>query len=244
MQSRKITIFLLIFLCIAINGCKEENKQELVTLTFNSINQNNDSISVNYEIVNGGTIYGRGKTEKNVYEKVQLPFGIYTLRFWNDLFYPRTLTKTLGENCKTEECKSNLIVKYYLGNPDLTTESTLNDDKLNLTISSINHTARIHLCFAWTPNIIDVNVQGIQTSIPKRLVNKVDKCIWLTKSLTDDQMFIEVELEKNIYNPITDDDYLRIYLVDQCYNDVWELSTENSDGSDNGIKDEFFIIKN
>jgi len=192
-----------------------------------------------------GEVYREGKTLKEGRLRISVPVNtsFYLITYnLEDQEYYSAVWKDKREMI-FEDRDINLIVKPY-GSFSIEQQGKFNvDENLVVFVEKQGHVSRVKPCVRWSNHIISVRLSGMgRSEIPSRLDGKIDKCydsIDISQNLSEPT---RLELDYDVYGKIDEDDFIKIYLIDEDFR-YWGLATgdgyvaEDEEGNDIGIPD-------
>ena len=232
------------------NESKLSSKPDMIEFIIDAIDAaSGEQQSTHFKVFcNGEELYD-GFVRNDSAEKIQIR-KCPSLSFYNygAPFYTSSLIVYPGKNTNAS---SETLELHRYGDINVENNENLVDGENNITIyvSTKDNIKKMHVCVVWSYNILDVNLFNNNTPFkfsevkpPQRLKNKVNKCYKTGWTLSHDSMNFIVQYKT--LNLLTEEDYIKLIIIDSNLNYNDDLVIEDSEGNDVCLEDyEFLIIK-
>jgi len=218
---------------------------ETYSLFLNAKDVDNEIVSVGYIIVlDGDSIPHKvGTTRLDSYEEIQMPINRSFVIYQNSTKY-YTGRHMIGwaDNMKSG-FKTSLELSP-VGNLSIIQQDEIAAGFSRFTITAVDGDFRKpYVCLRWSANILTSYINNFQEStIPIRLVNKVDKCFFTDKTLKSGEN-MTFDINYDIFIPSSDTE-VQVFIIDsdlRYYTS--EPVFEENNGEDIGASDIISIIK-
>lgn len=199
-----------------------------------------------YVVLDAGNLpYINGTTTDAEYLFIQIPtnrtFTIYTAnkigqRYYTSVFRNNDLTKAT--------LRIDLLMTKY-GTLNISQLGSLgSSNPIYVNIDSNGTFQGVIACVRWSSNFIRAFPANYSKStIPKRLVNKVDACYDMQQDIINQKLLIPISYQR--FGMLSSIDYINIYIVDSDNRYYTPIKVqEDTDGKDIGAEDQLLIIKN